>query len=1180
MGETKWTASQRNVIDSEGGTLLVSAAAGSGKTTVMVEKITRMILEGKCSVRDILVVTFTNAAAANMKAKIAKSLAKAARENRENKNLVSELNCLPLARISTIDSFCIDLVRSNFHALDIEPDFALMDGGKEKILRNEAINSVLDEYYEKNPENFSLLCDTISGDRDDNNLIEAALKIYDEAQSHPFPDEYLDSLTCSYTDTRPFLETPMGKILLAYLKKAFDYYTVLADKAMKLAENELLSESLSEKHAETIKDVLLPIIRKERECFYDIKDNLYNTDWDGLKEKIEKLKFDGFPRMNNKSPEMTQCKSMRDEWRDSFKDDLQNLFGETQEEINDNKARILPVIQCLTEFVRDFSKKYSEAKRAQNAMTFGDILHCAINLLSDRDENGKLVKSAVAKELSDEIKYIFVDEYQDVNEAQELLFNLLSAKGDNLFMVGDVKQSIYGFRQARPELFLKKQNEYARYDGKTYPSTILLGENFRSRKGITENVNHIFSRIMTNEIGGLEYNSDHFLNYHDGAYEDKTEPDVELHHCLYTDKKTKKYEAEAEFIADYIESNVGKMLVKEKDGQRPARYGDFCVLMRSVKDEGVILSALLEKRNIPASCKMDRVLFEEPEVRFVLALLRVLNNPADDVSLLAVMLSPVYGFTPDEMIDIKNNGKNRSLFRNVVIAAENGDSKCSSFLEETDKLRKISFTVGAAELLQILYEKTGYISVVSAMGNAAGRRTNLRLLCDYAEAYESAGRFGLSGFLRYIDRAEKTEEASKMSEPETDSADSVKIMTIHKSKGLEFPVCILARCSTQFSRSKGGVVYSHNCGIGLYASESKYVRINNIMRETAKIDRAESERAEELRCLYVAMTRAMEKLVIITTDVEGGRCTLNLCDYSDSEKLMPFAVLKATTPADLIFTAFSDHPDAPVVRTLLAKNGREHLITVHHGKAPLLAQAHTIEKEEAEETEEEEIVPDVSQLVELIREKIDYKYEYACLDGARAKRVASDFAEAHSAESHIAEALPAFMSKNGLTPAQRGTANHKFMELADFSDSDIEAQLERFVEEGKLTSAQAQAVDKEKMRVFFESDICRRIRASSEVYREKPFTCEMTAGEIYPGVTRKAADETVIIEGVADIAFVENGKLGIVDYKTDYNVTKDKLRLRYSGQLGIYAQCLEKTLGIEVKETCIYSFFLGETVKI
>ncbi|MBQ4244451.1 MAG: UvrD-helicase domain-containing protein, partial [Clostridia bacterium] len=316
MGETKWTASQQNVIDSEGGTLLVSAAAGSGKTTVMVEKITRMILEGKCSVRDILVVTFTNAAAANMKAKIAKSLAKAARENRENKNLVSELNCLPLARISTIDSLCIDLVRSNFHALDIEPDFALMDGGKEKILRNEAINSVLDEYYEKNPENFSLLCDTISGDRDDNNLIEAALNIYDEAQSHPFPDEYLDSLTGSYTDTRPFFETTMGKILLAYLKKAFDYYIAVIEKAVAIAENEELPGQ------EKQKAELIDMFNKEKSDYCSIRDSLKTDDWDTVRGKILSVKFETLITIRNKSPEMEFCTDMRKKWKKPFTDTL------------------------------------------------------------------------------------------------------------------------------------------------------------------------------------------------------------------------------------------------------------------------------------------------------------------------------------------------------------------------------------------------------------------------------------------------------------------------------------------------------------------------------------------------------------------------------------------------------------------------------------------------------------------------------------------------------------------------------------------------------------------------------------------------------------------------------------------------------------------------------------------
>ena len=1207
MSKPEWTEQQKNAIEAKGGTLLVSAAAGSGKTAVLVERLKRKIADkdNPCSVNNILVVTFTNAAAANMKTKIAKSISEAIKEDPGNAWLRSQLNLLPFAKISTIDKFCIDLVRDNFHSLDISPDFRLIDSSREAVLQNEAMNIVLDNYAVSSPEGYDRMSELICGVRDDSEISAAIKSIYKKSQAYPFPDERLDYLLDIYKTDIPFEKTVWGKATYNYIAKALRQCVEYTSKALALCEKNL---QYSSKPFETVKN--------ENEFYKKTLNSLDTVGWKELCEICKtytfgSLRFDckDYPKDDNE-----YIKALRNEAKDTFtylKDKkVKNknglyLFGENQQQIDEDKKEILSAVNCLVSMVRDFEKEYTRLKRKENYVNFNDTLHSAIKLLCDKDENGRIIKDEngnpvagpLAKELAEGFDEILVDEYQDVNEAQELLFRLLSKDGKNLFMVGDVKQSIYGFREAMPELFLNKQKSFAKYDAETYPATVVLGKNFRSVSGITEIINCIFSRVMTEEIGGLEYNEDHYLYYNEKAQTEHDEADTELHFiCNGEDRIT----AEMNYIADYIESNIGTLIIKDDKGSRPARAGDFAVLLRAVSDGyAENLAQVLKERGLTSVLNVDRDYFEAPEVRFMLSLLRVISNPLDEVSLLAVMLSPVYGFTPDDVARMKINfrkklkskeAKGKKLFYAVQCAMNGGDEKAKKFLDEIERLRNISFTVGAEQLLHILLDETGYFSVVSVLPDAGARTENLKLLCDYAAQYESGGRVGITGFLRYIERAEKTQISAKARD-ELQNENAVRIMTIHKSKGLEFPVCILANCKKEFSTTskKQDIRFARNCGIGLYSGGADFVRFKNIIRMATGFENDEAERAEELRIIYVALTRAKEKLLIVSSynppkEKKDGKITptqFKYIDLASGRQLSPYGVLTAAHSIDVIASALMDHPDAVLLREMQRDVIDPQYIDVDFSKKSKLKVV-TVDYEltREEESPGEEKEEDLSELVDEIRKRAEYVYPYSGLEGKAAKKVASDFAAVHESGEFTATTVPAFLSREEMSPAQIGTATHKFMQHCSFETNDVESELARVVEEGLMQQREADAVDKEKIKTFLACDLVPRIKASSKVYREQRFTCGVRAGDVYPDLRGDDAEETVIVDGVADLAFEENGSLVIVDYKTDGRVTDDILRERYSGQLEIYAKCLGELLNIDVKETLIYSFSLGKVVEI
>ncbi len=1164
----KWTADQQKAIDARKGTLLVSAAAGSGKTAVLVERVIQRICdaENPCGVENMLIVTFTNAAAAQMKDKIHAAIGKKIALNPTDKRLRRQQLMLPFANICTIDSFCIGLVRENFHSLGIAPDFALLDEGKLGLLRNRAVSAVADSLYAESTESFMNLCELISDKKDDKKLIEAILKLYELSRAYPFPEKWLKSLASEFSNPKPIKESAWGGIILGHAEKSINACISDAEHCIRLLADE---PELEAKYRTTFED--------DRAMFEKVLDSLHDDSWDDFSACVADSSFSRMATAPKGYAGKLKdiCKGARDTYKKRFAD-IASYVSISENEHKDDVERLSPIISELVDAVIKYAEEFKRLKREENGADFSDTLHMALELLVEPTDDG-YVKTPLALQLAENYAEILVDEYQDVNKAQDMIFSALSKNENNLFMVGDVKQSIYRFRQAMPEIFLARRDGMEEYESGNYPAKVTLGKNFRSRKGVTEIVNFIFSSLMSRDAGGLNYDKNEFLEAA-ATYPESNGADTEV--CLIETETG--YEAQARYVADYIEKAMSDgTTFTEGDLQRKARYGDFCILLRSVKGCSKEFIDELTARGIPVSCEAGESFLSSPEVMFMVSLLKVIDNPVDDIPLTAVLLSPVFGFTPDELALMRAAQRKCPVYQCVVYAAENGNGKAEMFLEKTKDMRRLASTVSASELIRRLISETGYGAVVSTMKDSAKRRSNLNSFADLASRYESTGKKGVAGFVRYIDNISKGGVKITSGGSESENEDSVKIMTIHKSKGLEFPVCFLAACEKKYNELsvREDLLIAPESGIGIKNS-SGYAKFDTLPRIAAKLEITKAEHSEELRVLYVALTRPKEKLVILASAPDWSKELSRIAaNVRDDMLIDPFTVIGFSSYAKCILSALIRHPDAHALRNAA---GVSSSIAI---KCDTLLETKIIsdkfeEKEKAAEVMCEKANPDT---VAEIRERLNYVYPYASLEGVVAKRIASKLDAEGIGGEFFASRRPAFVSKDRLTPAQRGTATHRFMQYADYeaAGKDVEKELERLVENGMLTEAEAKVVDKKSIAEFFGSELAKRILNAEKVYKEYAFTVAVPLKEMNPDIPEEdAKGESVIIEGVADCAFEENGGLVIIDFKTDRASDEAELVAHYREQLSVYRRCLSEVIGLPVKQTVIYSFSLGKTIEI
>ena len=1164
----EWTQEQKLAIDGRAGTLLVSAAAGSGKTTVLVERVIQRLTDiaNPCPADKLVIVTFTKAAAAQMKERIDIALSKQIAKTGDPWLMKQQL-LLQSAKICTIDSFCGDLVRENFHMLGISADYQIADSGELARFEDTAVKKVLADKYNSGDGIFKELSNTVSSGESDTALEEVIKAVYDSVSAFPFPEDELFKLVEPYRGNESVSESVWGKYILSEASEKLRYCQELMEQC-----SDMLSEP--DTAVQEVAEALGTLVPEEIALYRDMADMADSGKWDELYYAINYRVYQPFTRKRKLDTTIKNAVKQRRDRAKEIADKLKGYVCVNSADFEKDRKALLPLVECLIDCVVQYSRELGKIKRLNEKLDFGDIEHLALELLIERD--GDCVrKTPLAESLSETYAEIMVDEYQDTNMLQDMLFSAISDNENNLFFVGDVKQSIYRFRQAMPEIFLGRRDNLAMFDGENYPARVNLSSNFRSRNGVTSAVNFVFEQLMSKKLGEIIYDENEQLNPM-ASYPPKETADVEL---LLREKD--ENESEAKYIAKYIKSllSSGK-LIKDGDAQRRVVAGDICILTRA-KSHMLDYAEALETAGIPAVCVVEGELSGSAEVRIILSLLRVLDNPLQDIQLTAVMMSPLFGFTASELAEIRTGvRKGEPVYRSVVASADRGNNRCREFLDKIDVIRRISIGMGAAEFMRRIYDETDILSIANALDEPDQRVANLWSLLDLAGSFDSTGACGLSAFIRFLDTAEQKGTEFNVSE----NSHAVKIMTIHKSKGLEFPVCILADMSRSLVHAeKGGVVLSRNIGLGMLLREQFSGKsLYTLPFVAADLNSRLMDLSEETRVLYVAMTRAKEQLVIVATcDFEEKLKTVSSA-FDKSGKGLAYGYSSSVSNyIDWLLPIFTRHIDACDLR-MYDDNGISSLVVspdfsvaVSVCKAGAMPEIKTVTEAESGET----FSPD-NDLMQIIKERMAYVYPYASLTDAVAKKQASGFADDAFDEEYFASSRPGFMNSGGLTAAQKGTLTHKFLQYCDFAETDTQSQIVRMVADGVFSEQEAKELKRDEIAAFMSSDICSRIRVATEIMREKKFAMLLPVCEAYPDLPDTVSDENIVVQGMLDLAFVENGEVVIVDYKTDRGVGEEEICNRHREQLTLYSKAMEKCTDYKVKAAYIYSLSLKKEIRV
>ncbi|MDR1629176.1 MAG: helicase-exonuclease AddAB subunit AddA [Oscillospiraceae bacterium] len=1198
-----WTTDQQTAITARGGTLLLSAAAGSGKTAVLVERVLQRLIDTQtpCAPENLLVVTFTNAAAAEMKQKITAAVSALAREHPGRHDLARLSLHMQNAQISTMDTFCIRLIRENFSAIGVTPDFRICEGGEANLMRSAAMNKTIHALHEREDGALLPLLEQFFKGSDDALLAECIEKLYDNSCSYPFPALWLDGVAGMYSTDLPIFKTLWGQAILKNINGMLRYCAAIADKAAETLEG--VRETEAALYA-SLRDPIDLLRQNIARC----KNLIAQSDWDALASFAASMPF---ARLGSakKTPLKEALSAKYNTVKAELQKELPRLLCATEGEHAEDMALLRPVAEGLVFAAKLFRQYFEELKAEANVLDFSDTLHHALNLLYTL-ENGEPRRTPFALELAEQFEEILIDEYQDTNEAQDMLFRGISKNERNLFMVGDVKQSIYGFRLANPGIFVAQSDRLPLYETENYPAKVILGKNFRSRAGVIGAVNFFFTQIMSRRAGAVQYDAAEMLYCgREDTIENVTDPDMadaEIHFLDYNAQESEERAstAEARPMAALIGGMVrNKIPIEGKDGnRRPVRYGDFCVLLRAASGKSAVYTSVLRQYGIPVQGANSRSFFESREIATFLSLLKVIDNPLCEVELLSALLSPVYGFTPDEIACLRIENRAANLYDLLSLAAQSGDAKTARVLADLQKYRSLCTAGGAAGFIRELLAETKFTAILSAMQDSDERKANIALLLSYAEGYDSWGTPGLSGFLRYLERLRRSEgeqngKKSGCALLPAGGADNVAIMTIHNSKGLEFPIVILADTFKGFNlqdTSKELLIHT-KLGIGMQIRKpEEFKKYPSVAYCAIKNQIIEDLKSEEMRVLYVALTRAREKLIVLATADNMQKKISDTASRLTFEqgRISPDLILSQSSYAAWLLAACLRHPTAGgVLRGELETTSALPPEFVLESAPPLkvlLSPPQSPEEMQPGEMlctqpapeEDEEREAREQAMLALLHERMDYAYPYASLGRVASKYAASALSHTAQSTEFIGLSKPAFLKGEPLSGADAGTAAHKFLQFCDFSraKTDFEAEKERLLLQNRLSAEQAAALRPEKILAFLESPLCARILNAQSVYREKRFAITVRAGEIDPTLPPETADEPVLIQGVTDLVFVENGRCVIVDYKTDRVNDKEDLTERYAAQLRIYKQAVERVFGLPVCETVLYSLHLNKAM--
>ena len=1173
MAERQWTDEQRAAIDAESGTILVSAAAGSGKTSVLVERIVRKLTdpENPVSPDSLLIVTFTKAAAGEMRSRIFNRISEKRDEQpQRHHEYIKLLSRLDEMNISTMDSFCMGLVKENFSLCGISPDFTVLDTGEAKLLKKEVLAGVIQQMYVNDSENFVPLTKLFEKGLTDDNLLSSIERLSDFSMSQPSPLTWLDSVADNF---EPLLaeDSVWGKILVADVGEMLDYCIQLCDDAIGVLSNE---EELEKKIGSYFSDDLERLVEFSRK----LGALSWNDTADALRKLIADISAAKFrvPSGYGDNPYKTKAYAKRDEYKKLLGKMLE-LLGITEEENREDIDVLRPLAKEIIKTAKLFNVSLLERKKEDAAFEFSDITHFALGLLYDENADDK--KTELAHSLSMNFSEILIDEYQDTSRAQDTLFTCLSKNGENMFMVGDVKQSIYRFRLASPEIFIEKSESFPYYDGKAKKSKIILSKNFRSRKGIVEGVNFLFDSLLTKQCGEIEYNDDEKLNFA-ASFPESATPDVNLH--LLPTEEMKSFEAEAVYTARLIKEKIlAGEPVADKGGYRKCVPGDFCILLRSAKGMATAFAAALKNAGLNVSVDSGEDFFGRTEIKMIMSFLYVLDNPARDVHMLSLLLSPLFGFSPDEAADIRLHARKCGLPRGsslfAAISAFRENTKCREFLDRLSFYRRLSVCLPVGELIEKIYDDFSLTSVVQSMSDGEQRKNNLLQLSFMAHSFSESTKKGLGAFVRRMDayRENGVDVGNAATSP---SKDSVSIMTMHRSKGLEFPFVFVAGLDKKFFTSdlNSTLCVSNSLGLGIKRQESEKIKVYDTLSSLAVRSQLKTERiSEELRIHYVALTRAKEKLhIVIALDNIEKKITDIGELLREQKNIPPVYVRNVISPSVWYLASLMRHKDASVMR----------ISSDYTVKSDFPLNVNIVENiyEAVASQEANQAASYDEATVERLKQNTCLDYGFLPVSKAFSKYSASSLHAQEFSSEYFAKTMPAFMSKGGITPADKGTATHRFLQYCDFSVciTDPESERNRLLRENKLSELFAQNVDMESIRTFFNSAVMQRIENAEAVYREKQFTLAKSICEIESSVPSEFSDEKTVIVGKIDLIFIENGQAVIVDYKTDNVSHADILAKRYSAQLDLYSEAVEKALDIKVKERILYSLTLKEYINV
>lgn len=1220
-----WTAAQKEAITYENKqNILVAAAAGSGKTAVLVERIIRKILDPTepVSVDEILVLTFTNAAAREMKNKIAAAIEKKLKEIPDNQHLRSQTTKIAAADVSTIHSFAQKIISNNIHLTNIPAGFSLIGEAENELLLKDALEDCLERYYERFDilPSFKELTLGHGGIKNDDNLRRAITNIYKFSRSLAEPSKWLNNSVKMYFEvykSGTVSGTEWENIFLSCIKNStrqlLDYYNTII---------EISEKELPEEHTHAV------FFEKEAEMFREI------MKCGNIEEYIENrqnIKFLTRPRISKKDKEdaylaevLKNIADIREEAKKLFKSN--KLFSyENIDSLSSSISLLYPRIKTLKNIILMLERRYTRLKLMRSSLDFSDLEHQLIKLIMKSDGS----PTEFCKTLSNKYKAIFVDEYQDTNNIQDKLFQLISGGKRNIFMVGDLKQSIYGFRNASPKLFLNKLTEYSGENNNGH--LIRLSDNFRSRKNVIDSVNYLFKNVMSKSTAEIDYTEDERLQ--SGAdYPEVKNPSDYKTELIMTDVLDKssgsdtretafqnKHELEARTVAERISKLVtfDKLSVYDsKTGeQRPVEYGDIVILLRSTKNTAPIFEQVLREYNIPVISDSNEGYLDTIEIKTVLSFLEIIDNPLQDIPLIAVMRSPIFGFTADELAEIRTLNRHGNFYYCVKTAAQNDNTKAKKFFDVLNKMRGFSKYMGTDELIYKICYDLDYLAVAGSMSGGNIRQANLKILLQRAGDYERRAFKGLFSFVDYLNKINDSSSGMGQAKSTNGASSAVSITTVHKSKGLEYPVVILA--GTTYGRPGGdSVLYDEKYGIGMeYIDVDKRIKHSCLSLDLIKYKKAKESKAEEIRLLYVAMTRAKEKLIISCTNESPGqskgwkRPILNtrgeiISPYFENSKIF----------RDWIVLGYLPQKNAEKLREVMESDISELKIDEaqniqfkyisYTDENINLSQKESID---CEKTINEDISiskptdePISKELADELYNNLNYLYPNEeltriplKLSVSEIKRSMQDSLTEQDGEytpilSSIADRT--FHSASSGDAAEIGTITHYIMQHInpEFTQSEeqITEQITSLYANNVLTNSQISLIDKDSIIKFYSSEIGCRMRNAylkGSLKREFKLLFPVSASEIYGDkVSSDSKNAQIIVQGVADCFFIEDNEIVLLDYKTDNcsAIYAPKQAEKYKIQMDYYTKGIESIFGKKIKERIIFFLKPGTAVNI